>query len=338
MTKVMRALRMLALATLLACLTAVPALAKDYTYTVRVFGGNKGSVQGKKTYVVSDEYAYGQSCTLSRDWVKVNDDKYYVKGFRISGRDEMCKETFKVTEDTDIVVAYGVKGNMVEYTISFVEYGTGNPLKDDGGNSSLTLKGNVGDKPVVAAAYVPGYRPLYENITGTLKEGENSWTIEYVKLETPETRTTTTTTTTGPTTTRPTTTTTTVTNQGTTVENGTTNATTENAGTAEGTADEGTEGEGTEAEATETEATTETEEIEAEETALAAPETQEILDMDNPLAGPGSTADEDNAHESTVPKSGLAALLTNRWAIIGGAAVLAAALVAAIVMVKRKRS
>lgn len=342
MSKVIRALRMLVLATVLVCLTAVPALAEEYTYTVRVFGGNKGRVKGKDTYVVSTDYAYGDNCTLSRDWVKVTDSKYYVKGFRISGRDEMCKESFKVTEDTDIVVAYGVKGDMVDYTINFVEYGTGKALKSDSGETSLTLKGNVGDKPVVAAAYVPGYRPLYENITGTLKEGDNSWNLEYVKVTTTESRTTTTTTTTRPTTTR-----TTVTDEGTTVQNNTTTTQNNATGTtgnteettAEGTNDQTTDETAdntTEAEDQETEEATE----DTEDTEPEVPETQEILDMDNPLAGPSSsntTTSADNARESTVPKSGLAALVTNPIAIVGVSTLAAAAIVAGIVAVKRKK-
>ncbi|MDO4890113.1 MAG: hypothetical protein Q3963_02035, partial [Coriobacteriaceae bacterium] len=87
-------------------------------------------------------------------------------------------DSVPVYEDLDFVVSYGVKGNMVSYTLHFVERGTGRVLADP-----VTYYGNLGDKPVAAFEYVSGYRPLYRNITGTLgPEGSNDWTFEYVRL------------------------------------------------------------------------------------------------------------------------------------------------------------
>lgn len=178
----------------LACafaLLAVPARAlaqTDYTYTVRVLTGNHGSIDGEVIHTVGSSYAYGAEVRLDRGWVTLEDgSKYYVKGFRISGQDSLCPEVLTITEDTDVVVAYGVRGAMVPYTVHFVEYGTGTPLANEEGQTSRTYEGKVGDKPVVAYDYIPGYRPLYRNITGTLQESGNDWTFEYVALAAGET-------------------------------------------------------------------------------------------------------------------------------------------------------
>ena len=56
------------------------AYADDYTYTVRVWAGNEGTVNGKQTY---DEIPakYGEVVTLSNNFkVDVTDSKYYQKG------------------------------------------------------------------------------------------------------------------------------------------------------------------------------------------------------------------------------------------------------------------
>ena len=170
-------------------LAAVPALADDdYTYTVRVFAGNHGTVGGGSVMTVGDSYDYGSDARLDTSWVQLEDDsKYYVKGFRKSGSDDPKGEymAFNITEDTDLVVVYAVRGEMVSYTVSFVEYGTGNPLVSDAGTSSVTFYGKKGDKPVVPYEYITGYRPRYLNVTGTLgDEGTNNWTLEYIPLET----------------------------------------------------------------------------------------------------------------------------------------------------------
>ena len=51
--------------------------------------------------------------------VQVTDEKYYVKGIRLAGRDNntVSATTFRVTGDADYVVAYGIKGNLVSYTV-----------------------------------------------------------------------------------------------------------------------------------------------------------------------------------------------------------------------------
>ena len=173
---------------------ALPALAADttsdepYSYTVRIFPGDKGTIDGKKDPIIrtvepgytwkGDDFDYGTRAASDTD-------KYYVRGIREAGRDNnttngLINPSFKVNRDIDIVVAYGIKGSDVEYTIHYVEYGTGKELL-----KARTYHGNVGDKPAVAYLYVEDYVPQYENITGTLDAdaSKNDWTFYYVKID-----------------------------------------------------------------------------------------------------------------------------------------------------------
>ena len=95
------------------------------------------------------------------------DSKYYVKGVRQSGRDNksVASSSFRVTGDADYVVAYGVKGNMVGYTVNY---------QDENGRAlaeSRKYYGNVGDKPVVAHIYI---EHLDENTIRKYKSGKIS--------------------------------------------------------------------------------------------------------------------------------------------------------------------
>ena len=170
---------------------ALPALAADtnpdepYSYTVRIFPGDKGTIDGdveKKPIVKvvepghtwnGSDFDYGRAVPDS--------DKYYVRGIREAGRDNnTINPSFTVNRDIDIVVAYGIKGSDVEYTIHYVELGSGKELL-----KPRTYHGNVGDKPAVAYLYVEDYVPQYENITGTLDAdaAKNEWTFYYVKID-----------------------------------------------------------------------------------------------------------------------------------------------------------
>lgn len=280
---VWRAVRVLAVAAavvLVGVLGAVEARAAGdpYTYTVRLWAGNEGTVDGGEMGSITVEY--GKTITLSKEFDAVStNDKYYVKGYRVSGTDNMdgLVDAVTVNEDMDFVVAYGVKGDMVSYTLHFVEQGTGRVLANP-----ITRHGRRGDKPVAAYEYVSGYRPLYRNITGTLgPEGTNDWTFEYVKLAEGETEdggtivtntgtTTTTTTTTG------TPTTTTTTGGETTTETGTESGDQGTEGTEQG--DQGTE---TEDQGEDQQPSTT---VVQDDSDVNPPQTEEILDIDNPMA------------------------------------------------------
>ena len=109
-----------------------------------------------------------------------NGDKYYIKGVRESGRDNntVADSAFTVTKDAEYVVAYGIQGDMVSYTVNY---------QDGGGNElapSRTYYGAVGDKPVIAYQYIEGYRPDAYNLTKTLgkNEADNVFTFTYTQL------------------------------------------------------------------------------------------------------------------------------------------------------------
>lgn len=162
---------------LFSALSFTNALAADeYGYTVTVSAGNKGTINGADKDVSTD-LAKGSTVTLNINDVQVTDSKYYVKGFRLSGRDNeeaLAAPSFTVTGDADYVVAYGVKGNMVAYTVNYLD-ADGNTLAP-----SSTFYGNVGDKPVVAYQYIENYVPQALALTKTLSANEAENVFDFI--------------------------------------------------------------------------------------------------------------------------------------------------------------
>lgn len=200
MKKIRKLLAAVLTAGLLLSLSAVNVFAEEYTYRVTIDGGNQGVLAGMAGLEVKSASANVSledgkivirnlkandvvSFDAQRGAVSMNDDsKYYIQGIRRSGRDteEMALSSFRVTEDSDYVVAYGIKGNLVSYTVRYQD-GNGNELAP-----SQTYYGNIGDKPVVANIYISGYSPKALALTKTLSanEAENVFTFEYRKGET----------------------------------------------------------------------------------------------------------------------------------------------------------
>lgn len=167
--------------------------ADGYTYKVTLSAGNKGTINGQAKEE-RDSLVAGSTVTFNLKDVQVTDDKYYVKGIRLSGRDNASSELlntpgFIVKGDADYVVAYGIKGNMVAYTVNYQD-ASGKSLAE-----SQTFYGNVGDKPVVAYRYVENYIPDALALTKTLSnnESENVFTFTYKPGATDRVVTTTTT-------------------------------------------------------------------------------------------------------------------------------------------------
>lgn len=168
-------------------LSAVDAAAAEsdaYTYTVTLSAGNMGTVEGQEKITLSGLTA-ADTVSFNLSGVQVTDEKYYVKGIRLSGRDNedaLGSTAFRVTGDADYVVAYGVRGDMVAYTVNYQD-ADGNELAP-----SDTFYGNVGDKPVVAYHYIEGYVPQALALTGTLSENEadNVFTFVYTPGESGE--------------------------------------------------------------------------------------------------------------------------------------------------------
>lgn len=175
------------------------AFAEEYTYTVKIYAGKQGTLSqdgisvpagatvtgGGKEVVVSG-LKYDQTVYISpQDCAKAVDSRYYVKGVRISGRDnseaENVASTFDVDGDRAYVIAYGISGDMVPYTVNYVD-GAGNTLL-----ASDTYYGNVGERQYVSARYVDGYLPQAYNLVKTLQSNtvENTFEFIYTPVTTP---------------------------------------------------------------------------------------------------------------------------------------------------------
>ena len=184
------------------CLAFLPwgmkCQAAEYSYTVTFYPGNHGRFTGVGSISVQSSGSeasvevVGQAIKVSglRNGDMVSFDaamdgavaleegsQYYVKGIRLSGRDNNTVDTsaFRVEGDRDYVVAYGIRGDMTSYVVNY---------QDEAGNAlgeSRSYYGNVGDKPVVAFLYVEGYEPMAYNLTKTLvsNEAENVFTFIY---------------------------------------------------------------------------------------------------------------------------------------------------------------
>ena len=148
-----------------------------YTYKVTLSAGNKGTINGQNK-IEQTNIASGSTVTFNLNDIQVTDDKYYVKGIRLSGRDNnetLAAPSFTVDKDADYVVAYGIKGDMVAYTVNYQD-ASGKSLAE-----SQTFYGNIGDKPVVAYRYIENYIPDALALTKTLSdnESENVFTFTY---------------------------------------------------------------------------------------------------------------------------------------------------------------
>ena len=176
MKKIAKLVSILLLTVLIAGLCGSAWAEDSVTYKVRIYAGNKGTLNGGATVVEKDDYLTNDIVTLPT--VTVTDDRFYVKGFREAGKDNSTYNTtsFTVKRDIDYVVAYGMKSTAVEYTVNYV---------NEAGESLLpsqTYYGNDGDKPVVAFRYIEGYQPQAYNLTKTLttNPADNVFTFTYV--------------------------------------------------------------------------------------------------------------------------------------------------------------
>lgn len=175
------------------------AAEEEYTYTVRVYAGNQGvvsengitvpagasmSCNGNQVEITGLKYGEKVYITV-QDMASAEDERYYVKGLRKAGRDnseaENVSSAFDVEGDRDYVIAYGIKGDMVSYTINYVD-GQGNALLE-----SDTYYGNPGERQYVSARYVDGYQPQAYNLVKTLSSNtaENVFNFEYTPVTTP---------------------------------------------------------------------------------------------------------------------------------------------------------
>ncbi len=164
---------------------AVPsrALAADETagteYTIRVFAGEQGTIGGAQmaeyTVAAGEEFSFNVnevdvSGTLDED----GQVKYAPIGVHEAGKEDLKTSAFQVTGDVDLVVVYGLRGQLVQYTVHYM-YGT-TELGSD------TYYAYDGDKAIAPWRYFDGYVPQYRNITGTVHADDpngNNWVLPY---------------------------------------------------------------------------------------------------------------------------------------------------------------
>lgn len=179
LAKALGILLALCLGVLAAPQASLKAAEDGYTYQVRIFAGAQGAIDGKDMVVYEGlDGTEGSRVTFEQSRVTLKDSsKYYIRGIRESGRDNdevLSLASFVPTEDKDYVVAYGILGDAVMYTVEYV---------DEAGNSlapSVTYYGNVGDRPVVAFTYIEGYQPQAYNLTGTLDQDASQNVFRFI--------------------------------------------------------------------------------------------------------------------------------------------------------------
>ena len=193
----------LCLALSLAWGMSVPAqAAEDYTYTLRLYAGAQGTIDASVVQRLSDAGATvsiedGEVCVVSglhygeqvvfdiqRGVALQEGSKYYRKGFRVSGEDtnsnRLANPSVTVNGDADYVVAYGIQGETVAYTVTYQDT-EGNELYP-----SAVYYGNVGDMPVVAYQYIEGWQPQAYNLGKTLvaDASQNVFDFIYTRIPT----------------------------------------------------------------------------------------------------------------------------------------------------------
>lgn len=196
MKKIKKFLTAVCTASLLFGLSVSAVSAEKYTYTVTIDPGRQGKITGTAgVQVTGADYHIGVDAgrivitglhagdkvvfNHNAGAVQLNDgSKYYIKGVQQSGRENI--PSYNVNGDMDWVVNYGVKGNMVGYTVNYQDAG-GRTLAQ-----SNKFYGNVGDKPVVAYEYIENYIPRALGLTRTLSanEADNVFTFVYDPVET----------------------------------------------------------------------------------------------------------------------------------------------------------
>ncbi|SES97708.1 hypothetical protein SAMN02910413_1490 [Pseudobutyrivibrio sp. C4] len=158
--------------------TAVAELEKNYTVSLSSSG--KNLVISELAYDSNVTFNFGDLIKVKTDNTETETSKYYVKGLRVAGSDDLVKDTNKsvtlhVKGDESYVVAYGV-GNIISYTVRYVDEDENELLPDE------TLYAAEGEVVYVPARHIKGYVPDYYFRTASngLKK-DTVFTFEYHK-------------------------------------------------------------------------------------------------------------------------------------------------------------
>lgn len=127
----------------------------------------------------------------AQEAANLTDNRYYVKGVRKSGSDNSdARDTSRLFEpnvkgDKSYVIAYGIKGKQVSYTVNYLDANGNRMLESDTGY------GNSGDRQYVSARNIDGYIPQAYNLVKTLSdnEAENVFNFQYRPATPAETET-----------------------------------------------------------------------------------------------------------------------------------------------------
>ena len=151
----------------------------EYDYTVRIYAGNEGAIDGGTVRIIPGVKA-GTDLDFDAGAVTVfNPDKYFVKGLRESGRDNhdhIYTNSIPVNHDVDYVVAYGIYGSRVSFTLICVDANTGRELARE------THYGNIGDEILIKSPYINRYRPQASYVHRTLEFSSEERTLLYYPI------------------------------------------------------------------------------------------------------------------------------------------------------------
>ena len=189
----MRKLFLLVAVSLLLSLLPVHA---EGTYEVTVYGGNWGTINGSSS--VSLNVKEGANVYLELDVEKGTfeievdgeshvypyvpsssaDNKYRARGIKETGYDNddsSVAQSFTVTaeEDLSYVLTYGIPGDLLEYTVRYVDSNGNNLL------SPATFHGTQGEEITVAPRYVADHLPAEGNQTFVLDASGKTITFTY---------------------------------------------------------------------------------------------------------------------------------------------------------------
>jgi len=153
--------------------------ADDYTYRMKISAGNNGVMKladgSEAAESTVDADSSGNFPTVSTDSVKVTNSKYVVIGFKEAGHDDVMPaiEPVAAKSDLNYVAVYGVKSNMVSYTVRYLDR-DGNELMDE-----ATYYAPKGSSVLVSFKYIDGYAPTAYNLTKTLTGSSDDDVLEF---------------------------------------------------------------------------------------------------------------------------------------------------------------
>ncbi|SFO16826.1 hypothetical protein SAMN05216351_10411 [Pseudobutyrivibrio sp. JW11] len=154
--------------------------AQEPKYTVSKSESGKNLVISKLAYDSNVTFNFGDLIKVKTDNTETETSKYYVKGLRVAGSDDLVNDTNKsvtlhVVGDESYVVAYGV-GNIISYTVRYVDEDENELLPDE------TLYAAEGEVVYVPARHIKGYVPdyYYRTASNGLKK-DTVFTFEYHK-------------------------------------------------------------------------------------------------------------------------------------------------------------